>query len=114
MKELICIVCPRGCHLEVDEDNGFEVHGNSCPRGEQYGRTEISDPHRVLTSTVRITGGMYHRCPVRTSCAIRKDMILPVMKELDQIELVSPVHRGDILAANILNTGADLIATKDI
>ena len=29
MKELVCIVCPRGCRLQVDEDNGYAVTGNS-------------------------------------------------------------------------------------
>ena len=45
MKELICIVCPRGCHLKVDEANGCKVTGNSCPRGEQYGKAELLNPH---------------------------------------------------------------------
>ena len=33
MKELICIVCPRGCHLLVDEEHGYAVSGISCQRG---------------------------------------------------------------------------------
>ena len=33
MNKLICIVCPRGCHLEVDEN--FNVTGNFCQRGVQ-------------------------------------------------------------------------------
>ena len=56
MKELICIVCPKGCHLKVDEENGCAVAGNSCPRGEEYGRNEILHPVRVLTSVVRMAG----------------------------------------------------------
>ena len=56
MKELICIVCPRGCHLRVDEANDYAVTGNSCPRGAAYGRAELTHPTRVLTSTVRIDG----------------------------------------------------------
>ena len=53
MKELVCIVCPRGCRLKVDEENDFAVTGNTCPRGAEYGRNEIMAPTRVLTSTVR-------------------------------------------------------------
>ena len=56
MTELICIGCPRGCHLKVDEQNGYAVSGNSCPVGAEYGKNELTNPTRVLTSTVRITG----------------------------------------------------------
>ena len=51
MKELICIVCPKGCHLYVDEENNDFVTGNSCPRGAAYGQNEIRNPQRTLTST---------------------------------------------------------------
>ncbi len=54
MKELICIVCPRGCHLTVDENNGYAVTGNSCKRGEIYGKAEVTNPVRVVTSTVAV------------------------------------------------------------
>ena len=53
MKELICIVCPQGCHLKVDEENGCAVTGNSCPRGAEYGKAELTHPTRVVTSTVK-------------------------------------------------------------
>ena len=50
MTELICIVCPRGCHLQVDEANGYAVTGNSCPRGAEYGRQETGPcPRRTWT-----------------------------------------------------------------
>ena len=52
MKELICIVCPKGCHLQVDEQNDYQVFGNSCPRGAEYGKNELLHPTRVLTSIV--------------------------------------------------------------
>ena len=53
MKELICIVCPRGCHLTIDENKN--VTGNSCPRGVQYAINEVTNPMRMLTSTVFIS-----------------------------------------------------------
>lgn len=114
MKELICIVCPRGCHLKVDEENGYSVTGNSCPRGEEYGRNEIKNPSRVLTSTVKIEGAMYRRCPVRTASAIPKPLLFDAMKELDKITLSSPIKRGDTVIADLLGTGVSVIATKDM
>ena len=114
MKELICIVCPRGCHLSVDEENGYAVSGNNCPRGAEYGSRELRAPVRTVTSTVKIEGAIYRRCPVRTSEAIPKSLMMDVMKEIEGITAVSPVKRGQVLIENLLGTGADLIVTKDM
>ena len=78
MKELICIVCPKGCHLYVDEENNDFVTGNSCPRGAVYGQNEIRNPQRTLTSTVRIQGAAYRRCPVKTNRPIPKSAMLQI------------------------------------
>ena len=72
MTNLICIVCPKGCHLSVDEADGYKVTGQGCPRGEEYGKKELQSPTRVITSTVRITGGIHNRLPVKTSRDIPK------------------------------------------
>ena len=44
MTELICIVCPKGCHLKVDEEKDFAVTGNGCPRGAEYGKKGAHEP----------------------------------------------------------------------
>ena len=62
IKELICICCPKGCHLRVDTANDYAVTGNACPNGAAYGKEELTHPTRIITSTVRITGGLYPRC----------------------------------------------------
>lgn len=90
MKELICIVCPRGCHLKVDEANDYAVTGNSCPRGAEYGRNECTHPTRVLTTTVKIDGAAYRRCPVRTERAIDKSLLFKAMDALNGVTLHAP------------------------
>lgn len=112
MKELICIVCPKGCHLKVDEDNGYTVTGNGCPRGAEYGRTELTNPTRVVTSTVRCTGGSYPRCPVKTSGAIPKDKIFEVMAALDQVELTAPVALGQVVIEDVCGTGISVVTAR--
>lgn len=114
MTELICIVCPRGCHLHVDEKNACRVTGNGCPRGAEYGKKELTNPTRVLTSTVRIAGAQSPRCPVKTSRAIPKGEMFRAMARLNGVELAAPVRRGDVAIPNLLGTGADLIVTKDM
>ncbi|MBQ3761554.1 MAG: DUF1667 domain-containing protein [Clostridia bacterium] len=114
MKELICIVCPRGCHLQVDEDNGFAVTGNSCPRGAEYGRNEAVHPVRTLTSTVRIEGAPITRLPVRTASAIPKALLFDAMNEINRTSVHAPVKRGQAVIKDLLGTGVDVIATRDL
>lgn len=114
MTHLICIVCPKGCHLNVDEKNGYTVTGNGCLHGAEYGKKELTNPTRIITSTVKIKGGCHRRCPVKTDKAIPKNMIFAVMKKLNGIELISPVKCGNIVIKDILGSGADLVVTKSM
>lgn len=114
MKELICIVCPKGCHLQVDEENGYAVTGNDCPRGAAYGVKELQNPTRVLTSTVAIAGGLHQRLPVKTDRDIPKALLFEAMEEIGKVRATSPVKRGEVLIENLLGTGANLIAAKDM
>ncbi|MBC8569620.1 DUF1667 domain-containing protein [Zongyangia hominis] len=114
MKELICIVCPKGCHLRVDEENGYAVTGHSCPKGQDYGYKELTNPTRVITSTVKIDGGIHRRLPVKTNRDIPKGKIFDVVKALDAVEVSSPIQVGDVIVKNILDTGADIVATRDM
>jgi CxxC motif-containing protein len=112
MAELICIVCPMGCRLTVDDK--MNVTGNSCKRGEIYGKEEVTDPKRTVTSTVRIAGAPANRCPVKTDRPIQKHLIFRAMELLDSVELSSPVAAGEIVLKNILDTEVNFIATKSM
>ena len=112
MKELVCIVCPRGCRLTVDEEQGYKVTGNSCPRGAEYGRTELQNPTRTLTTTVCVAGGLHRRLPVRTNRAIPKALLPAAMAEAARVRLQAPVAAGQIIIPNLLGTGTDLIASR--
>lgn len=114
MKELICIVCPKGCHLKVDEENGCSVTGNSCPRGAEYGKMELTHPTRVVTSTVRCQGGLYPRCPVKTDRAVPKELVFDVMKALEGVVLTAPVAVGQIVIENVCGAGANVVATRNL
>jgi CxxC motif-containing protein len=114
-KEMTCIACPIGCKLCIREKNGqYLVTGNRCPRGEKYAIAEITAPKRKITSTVKITGAKYSVIPVKTEHAIPKDKIFEVMQALSSVTLCAPVKRGDVVIANVANTGVDIIATRDL
>ncbi len=114
MTELICVGCPRGCHLKVDEENDYEVTGYSCNIGLEYGKNELRNPTRTLTSTVKLVGGIHKLLPVRTNKPISKGLLFEVMKVLKTMEVTSPVKMGDVVVANILNSGVDIIASRDM
>ena len=107
MANIICIVCPKGCRLTVDE-NTLAVTGNGCPRGAEYGKNELTHPVRVVTSTVRVEGADICRCPVKTAGSVPKEKMFAVMDALDGVCLHAPVHCGDVVLADVCGTGVDL------
>ncbi len=113
MKEMICIVCPRGCHIQVNEET-LEVMGNTCPRGEEYGKNEIVSPMRTVTGSVKINGGIHRRLAVRTDRAVPKSKMFEIMRELHSFTAHSPIKRGEVLIENVSDTGANVIASRDM
>ena len=68
-RELICINCPLGCGLTVTLKDAevVKVEGNTCPKGEAYGKKEVTNPTRIVTSTVRVSGGVLPVVSVKTA-----------------------------------------------
>ena len=117
-KEMVCIVCPVGCRMTIVEDKtrdtGYNVTGHTCKRGPIYAVKELSNPTRLLTSTVKISGGLLPRIPVRTDKEIPKDMIFQVMKVINKIELTAPIKLGQVLAEDVLGLGVNIISSKSV
>lgn len=114
MTDLICIVCPKGCHLKVDEENGYKVTGNGCPRGAVYGEKELVNPTRVITSTVRVEAETARRVSVKTNGDIPKGKIYDIMDELTKVTAKAPVNVGDVIIKDVLGLGVDIVATKKV
>ncbi|MCG8571727.1 MAG: DUF1667 domain-containing protein [Spirochaetes bacterium] len=117
-QELICIVCPMGCRLNVElKDNDIEniqIEGNQCKRGIAYAKKELTFPTRMLPTTVKLQNGFLNRLPVRTKEVIPKELIFKCMQAINQVEVKAPVKIGDVILKNICNTGIDLIATRSM
>lgn len=114
MTEMICIVCPKGCHLHVDEKNNYKVTGNRCKKGVSYGQQELINPVRTITSTCKISHAILPRIPVKTMEAIPKSKMMAVMHQINHIELDAPVHMGEIIIENVSDTGIDIVACRDM
>lgn len=115
-RELTCIGCPLGCAVAVEiEENGqiANVTGNTCKRGDDYARKEVSNPTRIVTSTVRVEGGTSDMVSVKTKTDIPKNKIFACMEGLKGVCVKAPVHIGDVIVENIAGTGVDVVATKE-
>ena len=112
MSKLICIVCPRGCHLNIDEN--LSVTGNFCKRGEKYAIDESTSPKRKVTSTVEVIGGNIRRVSVITEQDIPKDKIFDVMNEIKKIKVTSPLPINSIIIKDVLGLGVNVITTKEV
>ena len=112
--ELTCIVCPRGCTISYDIENGEAVNitGNTCQRGKNYCENEVKAPVRMITGTVRIEGAAHNMLPVITSSAIPKGKIFDVMEEIHKRRVTAPVKTGDVIIENVCDTGVDIIASR--
>lgn len=114
--ELTCIVCPVGCALtaQVAADGSVQVTGNKCPRGAVYGEKELTNPTRVITSTVRVAGREDAVVGVKTASDIPKGKIMECMKALQEVTVTPPVKIGDVVLADVAGTGVDIVVTRGL
>ena len=116
-KELICIGCPMGCQMTVELEKGevISVSGNTCARGDVYARKEVTNPTRIVTSTVLVTGGKKKdRVAVKTASDVPKAKIFDVMKVINHAKAAAPIKVGDVLIPDVAGTGVNVIATANI
>ena len=115
-RELICIGCPMGCPLTVELNNGIvtKVSGNTCKRGDVYARKEVTNPTRIVTSSVIVEGGNLAAVSVKTKEDIPKGKIFDCMEALKGVKVQAPVHIGDVIVRDVAGTGVDIVATKNI
>ena len=116
LKKLTCINCPLGCSIEVEMEGSeiVGINGNTCPRGEVYARNEVTNPKRVVTSSVYVTGGERAVVSVKTEEAIPKDKIFDCVKAMCDIKIAAPVGIGDVVDDDIAGTGIRLVATANV
>jgi CxxC motif-containing protein len=115
-QDLICIVCPAGCELEVSGDgNEWQVRHNRCAKGIDYARKEVFAPERELTSTVALRGSaLEKRLPVRLDRPIARGLILPVVAVIREAVAQVPVEMGDLVLGDVLGLGVNVIASRSV
>ena len=114
IRELTCIVCPKGCQLkvELEDKKVISVTGNTCKRGVTYAETECIAPMRTLTTTAAVEGGGV--VPVKTDKTIPKELLLDAMKEVNAARVKADAKLGDVVIENLLGTGANVVTTRNV
>jgi CxxC motif-containing protein len=115
-RKIICTSCPVGCELTVtfDDEKVIEVEGNACKLGIDYAEQEIFDPRRMVASTVKVKNGYHPLVPVYTEKPVPKPKIFDVLAEIRKVEVEAPVKINDIIIENVVGTGINVIASRDL
>lgn len=112
MTDLICIVCPRGCHLHVDEN--MNVTGNFCPRGIKYAKEELTEPKRAIAATVKLISKDRLRLPVHSSSNIPKDKIFEVMNIINKTVVKAPIKMDEVIIKDVLGLKVDILSSIEV
>ena len=112
----ICTACAQGCALTVLMENGevLGVTGNSCKKGLDYAQAEMTDPRRMVATTVKIHNGFHPLLPVYTERPVPKPMIPQVLAEIRKVELEAPVVMKTVVLENVLGTGINVLASRSM
>ena len=115
-KEIICTVCPMGCVITVEGENGKidNISGFTCQRGKNYAENEFISPVRILTSTAKLENANCPLVAVRSKTPVPKDKLFECMAEIRKLTVKAPVSRGDVLIENVCGTGVDIISSADV
>ncbi|MFO7698084.1 MAG: DUF1667 domain-containing protein [Anaerolineae bacterium] len=115
-REFICVTCPVGCSIqaEVDGQELVALRGQACQRGEAFVREELTAPRRMLTTTVRVSGGRLPLVPVRSSVPVPKGLMLEIARALREVALDAPVADHQMVLENALGSGVDIVTSRAI
>ncbi len=112
--KLICIMCPMGCELKVlhKGKDVLKVEGNGCPLGIKFAKEELTNPKRVIITTVQVEGGLYPLVPVRSEKPVPKSVFFKILEELRKVKVKAPLKFHQVVLKNAMNTGVNIITTR--
>jgi CxxC motif-containing protein len=75
---------------------------------------EFENSSDIFTTLVRIKGSDYNVVPVKSTKPIEKRLWIDCSKALSRLYVGAPISIGDIVCQNLLNTGVDIVCTKNM
>ena len=118
-KELICILCPNGCQIQAEIEEGEkirvnEIVGHLCDKGPDWAEQELVNPTRTIASSIIVEGGDFPLVSVRTDSPIPLKSIPDIMKAIKSTKAKAPIQIGDIMLKNPADTSCNIIATRNV
>lgn len=116
MEKIVCVLCPMGCKIKYNALNGkiVSLEGNRCPRGVSYLEDELREPKRIVPTSVKVINGEMPLASVKTSKPIPRRLIPQFMQVVKNVEVEAPIKVGDVIIENVLDTGANVVATRTV
>jgi CxxC motif-containing protein len=113
---MICITCPIGCRLEVEQKEGetVSVSGNKCPKGIVYATEEMLAPKRTVTATCATNSREYPRIPVKSLEPFPKEHIKDLLEKLYDLEIELPIKRGEVILTGISGVDIPVVVTMSL
>ena len=113
---LICTSCPVGCRMTIIEDKkgDIKITGNACKRGEIYAYDEFTDPKRMVTTSVKVIGGIYPLVSIKTNKPIKKDEVKNLLAKLKKVKVTAPIKIGDVIQVNFEDSHVQVVATRKV
>lgn len=118
-KEFICVVCPSGCAIKAQYEEGnspklISSEGMRCARGKTWIQQEIENPLRTFSTSVLVEGGDFLEASVRLTKAVPLAKVFDIMAEIKKIKLKAPLKIGDVVLKNPAGIETDVIVTRDV
>ena len=111
-----CILCPNSCEIAVEYEGKqlLKAEGHKCDNGRKYVEQELTDPKRTIASSILVQGGDRPLVSVRLTAPISRDLIFPLMEQIQKMALTAPVEPGTVVLSQVFGTDADLITTSRV
>jgi CxxC motif-containing protein len=115
-REVTCIICPQSCRIRATcEDGDLKlVEGALCSKGKRYVEKELTCPTRLLATTLEVIGGEHKLVSIKSAGELPRESLMPVMRRLAQIKVQAPINMGQVLVADVLDTGVNMVATRPV
>jgi CxxC motif-containing protein len=112
--DFVCINCPLSCSLELSEEDGevLEVSGADCKVGVKYAEEEFRNPRRMVSTTVKVEGGVLPLLPVASASTVPKSMVKEAVRTLAVVVVEAPISDGQVIYPDILGTGVDIVSSR--
>lgn len=69
----------------------------------------------IFTSVVRVKGSeRFKVIPIKSSDVVDKGLWIEMSKVVSRLYVSVPIEMGNVICKNILNSGVDIICTRDI